>query len=260
MTVVPRERVTVVPLERPVAFTALYQWIDAVDGADRLTVAAGYEVLNAYESGIWHEDVDRQRQRYLDQHNNTQPPWSARSSETFYAWLQARAAADGHSMSQSRAYFQRLRNAAEMHRYVSERIAPRGAIALPPAEGAWRPLTKFLTGGAQNRQRTGPVWDAELIQAVELAVEIAEEEGKPEFTAGVASKARGEVWRTAPRIRQWVEQPNKPKNDESNRDISIRLMHTAQRHAEPLRDKGRPEEVKVFRDWVVAWADKVLAS
>ena len=261
MTVVPRERVTVVPLERPVAFTALYQWIDAVDGADRLTVAAGYEVLNAYESGIWHEDVDRDRQDWIDRHEGRQPPWSARSSSTFYSWLQERAEADGHPYAKSRSYFDYLRNAAEMHRYVSRQITTAVVISLPSNAWAWRPFTKFLTGGTQGaRPHNGPVWDVELVQAVELAVEIAQEEGKPEFTAGVAAKAKGEVWRTAPRIRQWIEQPNKPKNDESNRDVSIRLMHAGQRHLEALLNKGRPQEIEKLRDWFVAEVDKVLAS
>lgn len=258
MTVV--SRMTVIPLERPVAFTALYQWIDAVDGADRLTVEAGYEVLNAYESGIWHEDVDRQREKYLDQHGY-QPPWSARSSATFFTWLQGRALADGHPMAQSRSYFQYLRNAAEMHRYVSKQIETTVAISLPPTERAWRPLTKFLTGGTMGaKAHDGPVWDVELVQAVELAVEIAQEEGKPEFTAGVAAKAKGEVWRTAPRIRQWVDQPNKPKNDESKRDVSMRLVHTEQRHLENLLNKCRPQDLEKLRDWFMTEVHKVLAS
>ena len=244
--------------QRGDGFTALYQWIDAIEGADRLTIAAGYEVLEAYESGEWHDEVDRRRQEHLDRHN-VEPPWSARSSATFYRWLQERAEADGHPYAKSRTFFEQLRNGAEMHRHVRQAI-PAAAGMLPPVEGSWRPFSKFLTGGSQNRQRTGPVWDAELVQAVELAIEIAQEEGKPEFTEGVAAKAKGEVWRTAPRIRQWVEQPNKPRNDESRKDVSIRLMHTAQRHAEPLIDKGRPEEIKAYRDLVVARADKVLAS
>jgi len=53
---------------------------------------------------------------------------------------------------------------------------------------------------------------------------------------------------------------NKPKNDESRKDLSIRLMHTEQRHLETLLNKGRPEEIKAYRDLVVARADKVLAS
>jgi hypothetical protein len=159
-------------------------------------------------------------------------------------------------MAQSRSYFEKLRNAAEMHRHVEAAIPTTVGMALPPVERSWRPFSKFLTGGSQNRRRTGPVWDVELVQAVELAVEMAQEEGKPEFTEGVAAKARGEVWRTAPRIREWVEQPNKPKDDESQRDISIRLMQTAQRHFEEMVDKCRPEELKKYRDYVVAEVDK----
>ena len=73
-----------------------------------------------------------------------------------------------------------------------------------------------------------------------------------------ATKAKGEVWRTAPRIREWVEQPNH-QNDESPRDLSIRLTQLAWRHTEPLLKKGRPEEIKTLCDRIVAEVERLRA-
>jgi hypothetical protein len=221
-------------------FTNLYRLLDlersAVEEAQRLTMPAAFEILAAFESNEWREDKQAEWDAYLAEHKY-QPQWSPTSERSFVKWLAERAERDGHPFM-TRGMVQHLKNAAECFRIVTREVATRVAT-LPETEGAWRPAAKLLKLGFRPQ----------ITAMVEKAAEIAEGEGKP-ITDGIMLAARGEVWKTDPEIRAWVEQPGQTVDPRSKHDRAVTLYAAAKAAADALKKGDDGQMWRKFYDYI----------
>jgi len=147
------------------------------------------------------------------------PRWSWKSDRGFHRWIGMEVEKSGLTIRRNQVM--NLFNAQAMREVVT---AVTTSIPLPETEGAWRPAMRLYGKG----------FKAEVADAVRLAGEIAEERGEP-ISQGIMSKAVAEIWRTAPRVREWVEQPGQIADPRGRRDHMIEIWQKVERLAEQLR-------------------------
>lgn len=152
------------------------------------------------------------------------PRWSWKSDRGFHRWVGMEVEKAGLSIRRNQVM--NLFNAEMMRQIVSHEVVTgvTTSISLPETEGAWRPAMRLYRNGFKE----------EIAEAVKVASEIAADRGEP-VTAGIMSKAVAIVWRTAPRIREWAEQPGQTRDPRSSHDHAVDAKQAVGRIADELR-------------------------
>ncbi len=190
---------------------------------NRSMTAAGEIYRWYHQPEVWQADL-RVLWEAEAEKTGFDPRWSWKSDRGFHRWIGMEVEKAGLSIR--RTQVRHLFNAEAMRQMVLSEVGTMVPTSLPDTEQAWRPAMRLYSKG----------FKAEVADAVRLAGEIAEERGEP-ISGGIMTKAVAEVWRTAPRIRDWVEQPNQTADPRSRRDHMIEVWQKTERLAELLRNQ-----------------------
>lgn len=177
-----------------------------------------------HQSEVWQGELRAEWYAEADR-NGYDPKWSWKSDRGFARWVGDEVEKAGLTIRRNQ--IRNLFFAETMRRAVEAEVVTMvtTSISLPETERAWRPAMRLWSKGFKT----------EVTEAVIRASEIAEIRGETEVSDGIMSKAVAEVWRTAPRVRAWVEQPGQTRDPRDRRDRVVDAKQAIHRTVQELR-------------------------